>query len=91
MKSAHALDQDHFRDELSNVDKKGKRLWIHPKKPKGNYYNYRTWFAWFLMALMFVGPFLKLNGRPLLLLNVLERKFIIFGMVFWPQDLNLFA
>jgi cytochrome c oxidase accessory protein FixG len=91
MKNAHALDQDHFRDELSNVDKKGKRLWIYPKKPKGNYYNYRTWFAWFLMVLMFAGPFLKLNGRPLLLLNVLERKFIIFGMVFWPQDLNLFA
>lgn len=91
MKSAQALDQDHFRDELSNVDKKGKRLWIHPKKPNGRFYNYRTWFSWFLMALMFIGPFLKLNGRPLLLLNVLERKFIIFGMVFWPQDLNLFA
>ena len=91
MKSAQALDQNHFRDELSNVDKKGKRLWIHPKKPNGRFYNYRTWFSWFLMALMFVGPFLKLNGRPLLLLNVLERKFIIFGMVFWPQDLNLFA
>ncbi len=91
MKSAQALDQDHFRDELSNVDKKGKRLWIYPKKPKGSFYNYRTWFSWFLMALMFIGPFLKLNDRPLLLLNVLERKFIIFGMVFWPQDLNLFA
>lgn len=91
MKSAQALDQEHFRDELSNVDKRGKRLWIFPKKPSGRFYNYRTWFAWFLMALMFVGPFLKLNGRPLLLLNVLERKFIIFGMVFWPQDLNLFA
>jgi cytochrome c oxidase accessory protein FixG len=91
MKSAQALDQEHFRDELSNVDKKGKRLWIYPKKPNGPFYNYRTWFSWFLMALMFIGPFLKLNGRPLLLLNVLERKFIIFGMVFWPQDLNLFA
>ncbi len=91
MKSAQALDQDHFRDEIPNVDKKGKRLWIYPKRPKGRFYNYRTWFSWFLMALMFIGPFLKLNGRPLLLLNVLERKFIIFGMVFWPQDLNLFA
>ena len=80
-----------FRDELGNVDKKGKRLWIFPKKPKGQFYNYRTWFSWFLMTLMFAGPFLKFEGKPLLLLNVLERKFIIFGMVFWPQDLNIFA
>lgn len=91
MESAKALDQQQFRDKLANVDKKGKRLWIFPKKPKGNLYNYRTWFSWFLMGLMFSGPFIKLNGKPLLLLNVLERKFIIFGMVFWPQDLNLFA
>jgi cytochrome c oxidase accessory protein FixG len=91
MESARALDQQPFRDKLANLDKKGKRLWIFPKKPKGNLHNYRTWFSWFLMGLMFSGPFLKLNGKPLLLLNVLERKFIIFGMVFWPQDLNLFA
>ncbi|MFY8020277.1 MAG: cytochrome c oxidase accessory protein CcoG, partial [Bacteroidia bacterium] len=91
MEGAKVLDQQQFRDKLANVDRKGKRLWIFPKKPKGNFYNYRTWFSWFLMGLMFSGPFLKLNGKPLLLLNVLERKFIIFGMVFWPQDLNLFA
>lgn len=91
MEGAHALDQDHFRDELSNVDDKGKRLWIYPKKPKGKFYNYRTWLSWFFMAMMFSGPYMRLNDRPLLLLNIIERKFIIFGMVFWPQDLNLFA
>lgn len=84
-------DNDEYRDHLGNVDKKGKRLWIYAKQPKGKFYNYRTYFSWFLMALMFTGPFIKLNDKPLLMLNVLERKFIIFGMVFWPQDLNLFA
>ncbi|MFY8190474.1 MAG: 4Fe-4S binding protein, partial [Bacteroidia bacterium] len=91
MNEANKIADEHFRDELGNVDKKGKRLWIFPKKPKGQFYNYRTWFSWFLMVLMFSGPFLKFEGKPLLLLNVLERKFIVFGMVFWPQDLNLFA
>jgi cytochrome c oxidase accessory protein FixG len=91
MNEASKIADEHFRDELGNVDKKGKRLWIFPKKPKGQFYNYRTWFSWFLMVLMFSGPFLKFEGKPLLLLNVLERKFIVFGMVFWPQDLNLFA
>lgn len=91
MKSATPLADEHFRDELSNVDKKGTRLWIFPKKPKGKFYNYRTWLSWFFMTMMFIGPFLKFEGKPLLLLNVLERKFIILGMVFWPQDMNLFA
>ena len=43
--AAKALDEDHYRDSLSNVNKDGKRLWIFPKKPKGNLYLYRTLFA----------------------------------------------
>ena len=83
---------DQYRDSISLVDKKtGNRNWIYPKKPKGPLYNGRTWFSILLMALLFIGPFLKYNGHPLLLLNILERKFIIFGIPFWPQDLPLFA
>ena len=40
---------------------------------------------------MFSGPFLRINGKPLLLLNIIERKFIIFGSPFWPQDFYIFA
>ncbi|MES2726329.1 MAG: cytochrome c oxidase accessory protein CcoG [Bacteroidota bacterium] len=91
VEAATALDEAHYRDSLSNVNKEGKRLWIFPRKPKGGLYLYRTLFAWFLYALFFVSPFIKMHGHPMLLFNILERKFIIFGMPFWPQDLNLFA
>lgn len=37
------------------------------------------------------APFIKLNGLPLILLNVVERKFVIFGAIFWPQDFFIFA
>ena len=40
---------------------------------------------------MFSGPFIRIGGEPLLLLNVVERKFVIFGQIFWPQDFYLFA
>jgi cytochrome c oxidase accessory protein FixG len=83
---------EQYRDSISLVDKKtGNRNWIYPKKPKGPLYTGRTWFSILLIALLFIGPYLKLNGHPLLLLNILERKFIIFGIPFWPQDLPLFA
>jgi cytochrome c oxidase accessory protein FixG len=40
---------------------------------------------------MFVGPFVRINGNPLLMMNIPERKFSIFGVLFWPQDFYLFA
>jgi cytochrome c oxidase accessory protein FixG len=44
-----------------------------------------------LLILLFAGPHIKIGGEPMLLFNVLERKFVIFGQVFWPQDFYIFA
>ncbi len=84
------MDQS-FRDSIATVDEEGKRKWVYPKKPSGRYYRARTWVSIFLLLLLFTGPFLRINGKPILLLNILERKFIIFGQVFWPQDFYIFV
>ncbi len=83
--------EEAFRDHISTVDEKGKRIWIFPKKPKGSYYNKRKILSYFLIALLFGAPHIKIGGEPLLLFNIIERKFVILGKVFWPQDLYLFA
>ena len=83
-------DEANFRDRISTVDDKGKRVWVYPKKPKGTFHLYRVAVAIFLLAILFIGPFIKIAGQPLLLINILERKFVIFGMAFWPQDFHLF-
>ena len=80
-----------YRDSVATISKEGKRNFINPKKPKGKLYNLRTRFSIFYLAVFFTLPFIKVNGEPLLMLNVLERKFIIFGMVFWPQDFFIFG
>ena len=84
-------DQEHYRDKISTVDSAGKRVWIYPKAPKGNFFTARTVVAIFLLALLFAGPFLEINGHPFLLLDFLGRKFYVFGIAFWPQDLHLFG
>jgi cytochrome c oxidase accessory protein FixG len=81
-----AKPTDEFRDHISTVDEQGKRIWVYPRKPKGKLYNYRKYVSYLLLALLFAGPFIKINGLPLLMLNVVERKFVIFGVLFWPQD-----
>lgn len=83
------INKDTFRDHLATVNEEGKRNWIYPKKPGGRYYKARNIVAVLLLLVFFSGPFITINGQPLLLLNVLERKFVIFGMAFWPQDLHL--
>lgn len=84
------LDQS-FRDSFATVDKKGRRNFILPKKPKGKLYNLRTIASLVYLVVFFILPFIKLNGQPLFLFNVLERKFILFGQIFWPQDFFIFA
>lgn len=80
-----------FRDTISIVKDDGKRKWISPKKPKGKFYTIRNIFSFFLLALLFGMPFVKIKGHPFMLLNILERKFIIFGIIFVPQDFYLFG
>lgn len=84
-------DTEEYRDHLATVDQKGKRVWVYPKKPSGWFYKYRTLVSYVLLALLFGVPFIRVNGEPLLLFNILERKFIIFSIVFTPQDMHLFA
>ncbi len=80
-----------FRDKVATIDKKGKRVWIFAQQPKGRFYTLRTAFTAFYLLLFFGLPFLKYKGHPLFLINILERKFILFGQIFWPQDFFIFA
>lgn len=82
---------EEFRDTIATVDAEGKRIWIYPKKPSGRYHKWRIVVTTFLLTLLFAGPFITLNGKPFILLNFFERKFILFGQVFWPQDFFLLA
>ncbi len=80
-----------FRDHLATVDEKGNRIWLYPKKPKGRFYNERTWVSLLFLMVFLLTPFIYVKGEPLLLFNVLEGKFILFGLLFTPQDFDLFV
>lgn len=81
-----------FRNQISTVSDDGKkRKWIYPKIVKGKLYQYRSAVSYFFLALLFAAPFIKLNGEQMVLLNVMERKFVFFGVIFWPQDFYLFV
>ena len=86
-----SLHDEHetFRNELASVARDGRRRWVYARKPSGRYYRARTVVSWFLLAFLLLAPFVQVRGQPLMLLNVLERRFVLLGVVFWPQDFYL--
>ncbi len=83
--------EESFRDSVATITSEGKRNFINPKKPKGRLFNLRTAFSIFYLLIFFTLPFIKVHDAPLFMFNVLERKFIFFGVTFWPQDFFIFA
>ena len=90
MDELYQYDEE-FRDSIATVDAEGNRVWVYPKKPKGKFHNLRTLVTLILLGVLFAGPFIKVDGHPLFLFNIFQRKFILFGQVFWPQDFILFG
>ncbi|MEI8289347.1 MAG: cytochrome c oxidase accessory protein CcoG [Verrucomicrobiota bacterium] len=89
--SVKKIDWSDFRDHLSTAEQSGRRKWVYPRQIDGRWFRWRTWFSWLLLAVMFAGPFVTIGGNPLLLMNIPERKFVVLGQIFWPQDMIIFA
>jgi len=85
------VNSESFRDQISTVNKEGKRKWVFPKKPSGRFYNARNTFSAILLIILFITPFLKVNGQPFILFDIINRNFILFGIPFGPHDFFLFV
>ena len=82
---------EEYRDRMSNISEEGKRIWIYPKKPSGKFYKARSIVSYFLIAFLFIGPFIRVGGHQFILLDVLQRNFVLFGIPFGPHDFHLFV
>ncbi|MFZ9661460.1 MAG: cytochrome c oxidase accessory protein CcoG [Chitinophagaceae bacterium] len=84
------MDQT-FRDSVATIDQKGKRKYIQPKKPSGALYDKRSIASIIYLLIFFSLPFIKIEGEPFFMINILQRKFVLFGQIFGPQDFFIFA
>lgn len=91
MSQTEPTTSQNFRDSIATINEQGKRNWIYPLKPKGRLYDLRKYLSYLYLVVFFGLPFIKVNGEPLFIMNVVERKFILFGMIFWPQDFFIFG
>ncbi len=69
----------------------GSRRWMYPRLSKGRLLTARRIVAYVLIAIFTLLPYLKINGKPAILLNIPDREFTIFGFTFLPTDTLLLA
>jgi cytochrome c oxidase accessory protein FixG len=74
---AEALEQT-----LYEVRKK-----IYPRAVHGWFAAWRWALVWATQLVFYGGAWLQWNDRQAVLFDILHRKFYVFGLVFWPQDI----
>jgi cytochrome c oxidase accessory protein FixG len=63
---------------------------IHATRIKGRFRNYK-WMTASFWLLFFFGPYLRWDGRQAILFDIPHRKFHIFSITVWPQDVWMLA
>lgn len=76
---------------LSTLEKDGSRRWLYPKLSQGRYLVWRRRVAWVLIAFYALVPYISINGKPMILLDLVHREFTILGYTFLPTDTLLLA
>ncbi len=64
---------------------------IYVRAVQGPLETFRRLFGFFFLALFAIIPWLQYDGRQAVLLDIIEQRFMLFGLTLWPQDLTLLA
>jgi cytochrome c oxidase accessory protein FixG len=63
---------------------------VHPADVRGRFDKARNIFFAVLVAIFAALPWINVDGRPAVLLNIEDRRFFLFGATFNAQDIWLF-
>ncbi|MBL8741851.1 MAG: 4Fe-4S binding protein, partial [Myxococcales bacterium] len=76
----------HETPRASSIAADGRRQFVYPADVHGRFTTARRLVFFVLIVFWIALPLLKINGRPLVLLDVMRRQFFLFGATFNAQD-----
>ena len=76
---------------LSTLNRDGSRRWLLPVLSRGRFLTARRITAYALILIFTLLPYVRLRGRPAILLDLVHRQFTILGFTFLPSDSVLLA
>jgi cytochrome c oxidase accessory protein FixG len=81
-KNRFELDQE----RLATTDEHGHRVYLFPEDVKGVWKDRRTVVYWFLIGVYLILPWLYINNKPALMIDVVNREFTFLGSTFYGVD-----
>jgi cytochrome c oxidase accessory protein FixG len=73
-------------DPASSLRADGSRNYVHPADVKGRFTRIRYIVFTVLIAIYVVLPFVQVGGHPAVFIDIVNRRFYLFGSVFNAQD-----
>ena len=73
-------------EQASSLRSDGSRNYVHPADVKGRFTRLRYIIFSVLIAVYVVLPFIKIGGHPAVFMDIVNRRFYLFGSVFNAQD-----
>ena len=64
---------------------------IYPRAVRGWFAGWRWALVWATQLVFYGAPWLTWNHRQAVLFDIAQRKFYVFGLVLWPQDVIYLA
>ena len=79
--------EEHYQESrLATTDENGNRIYIHPEDIHGKWKSRRKGLYWFLILLYLFLPWIYIDGKQWVLLDIANREFTIFGNMFYGHD-----
>lgn len=85
-KSRYELDPE----RLASTDEYGNRVYIHPEDVKGKWKTRRTLLYWVLIFLYLILPWIYIDGKPSILIDLTKREFTFMGFTLFGMEPLLF-
>jgi len=79
------------KGEVRPVSLYSARKKLHVRSVSGRFARWRWALVWLTQILYYGLPWLTWNDRQAVLFHLTERKFYLFGAIFWPQDVFYLA
>jgi cytochrome c oxidase accessory protein FixG len=76
---------------LTTLHADGSRKWLKPRLSEGKFWQARRIVAYVLILLFTAIPYMSMNGKPLMLIDLTMRKFTLLGKTFLPTDTLLLS
>jgi cytochrome c oxidase accessory protein FixG len=73
-------------ERLSTTDEAGHRVYIYPEDVKGKWKDRRHLLYWALIVLYLVVPWIYINNKPMLQLDIFHREFTLFGHTWFGME-----